>query len=61
VIIHAHDRLDLITGYAFQRGRYQNFQTDPLGVNLGGNDIYLNNKTDDYAAHVVSLTARYEF
>jgi MtrB/PioB family decaheme-associated outer membrane protein len=61
LVIHAHERLDLITGYAFQRGRYRNFQTDPLGVNLGGKEIYLNNKTDDYAAHIVSLTARYEF
>jgi len=61
VILHASERLDLITGYAFQRGRYRDFQTDPLGVNVGTNDIYLNNKTDDYAAHIISLTARYEF
>ena len=58
---HAIEDLDLIGGYRFEDFSHDDFQTDPLGTNFGGNNVYLGNRVEDYTAHVFTLSARYSF
>ena len=37
------------------------FQTDPLGLYLGGVDVYMNNHIGNYDAHIFSWALSYEF
>jgi MtrB/PioB family decaheme-associated outer membrane protein len=57
---HALEQLDLIAGYQFSKFDSRNFYTDELGT-VRGSDIYLNNRLNDYDAHIFTLGARYEF
>jgi MtrB/PioB family decaheme-associated outer membrane protein len=59
---HLLEKLDLIAAWTYEDWSHNNFQTDPLGVNFPpDDDIYLNNRIDDYDAHIIMLSARYEF
>jgi len=53
--------LSLLFEYRWERWTADDFQTDPLGLYLGGVDVYMNNHIGNYDAHIFSWALSYEF